>query len=230
MSKETVKRITLFDSTDLTAAEEYFSDMARSGWMLKKHGFVSEFTRCEPQKLRFSVQILYPKRGTNYEKAVKEYTELCEQAGWRSVSSYSGMHVFVTEKSDIPEIVTDPKERIEAVSRQSRIGIILLWLVPLLFIGGTAQFIKSLSEGKSFPSLLALEFPMTLCFVSLLAAAVIKTASYLKWRNEAVRSAASDMPIRYYDLREAGLRKTFLCICLAMIMAAGIISLIGCFV
>lgn len=227
MSKQTLKRITVFDSTDLTAAEEYFTKMAESGWMLNKLGPVSEFTRCEPQKLRFSVQILYFERGTDYEKTVKGYTELCGEAGWRSVSSYAGMHVFVTGRDDVPEIVTDPLERIKAVTKQSRAGVILLWILLLLFIAGAAQFILSIAEGKSFASLLALEFPLALCFAALLLFAVTKTASFLKWRRAARRSAASNMPIRYYSLRVMRLRRALIYVGFGLMAAAGLLSLVG---
>ena len=137
MSRDTnmIKRLTLFDSCDLTAAEEYFAKMAEEGWMINKYSLFSEFVRCEPRSLRFSVQLILPeKQSPEYSEKVRGYTELCEQAGWKLAASKGGMFIFASEDPDIPEVVTDPEERIEAATRQSRIGLFVIWFVVLASI------------------------------------------------------------------------------------------------
>ena len=175
MSKAVIKRFTVFDSTDLTAAEDYFSGMAEKGWMLKKFGLVSEFYLCEPQKARFSVQLLVPNRGEDFGKRINGYTQLCGEAGWRLVSNYGGMYVFTTDRCDIPEIETDPEERIAAVTKQCRGGILVSWLMLLITLFPVIGLISNLIKGKSFVSQLIYEIPMALVFVSWLLLAIVKT-------------------------------------------------------
>ena len=230
MSKDIVKRITLFDSTDLTAAEEYFSQMAQKGLMLKKYGVISHFTRCLPQKLRFSVQLLMPERGENYENKVREYVGLCEQAGWTFISNSSGMCVFVTAKDDIPDIVTDPQERIDAVTRQSRNGAVLLWLLSVIMLPFLLGLISGIVEKRSFQELLVNEIPFAICWASLLTMTVIRTVRFLKWRKAARYDAAAGRPIRYYDLRGARPYRVALGFCFALLGVSLVLFILGLFI
>lgn len=147
---KTIRKLTPFDSVDLTAAEEYFSDMASKGWIIKKYSLISEFERCEPMPLRFNVQLILPeKKGEDYAHKIKGYTELCEEAGWRLACSNSGMFIFFTEREDIPDIVTDPNERIATVKKQSTGGMITAWILPFLSILPVMGLVSNLICGKS---------------------------------------------------------------------------------
>ncbi|MBO4562282.1 MAG: DUF2812 domain-containing protein [Clostridia bacterium] len=227
MSKDKTRRLTLFDSTDLAAAEEYFTRMAEKGWLLKKFSLFSLFTRCEPKKLRFSVQILLPKRRKEYAADVKGYTDLCEEAGWRYLSGYTGMHVFASEKEDVPEIVTDPAERIAAVSTQSKTGIIALFIASLVFLPGVIGLFSNLIHGESLLSQIGYEIPCALCMTSVLLLACAKTDAFSKWRSDAEKAAEKGIPIRYFGMRETRLRTVLFFVVLAAILIAMVLFEIG---
>lgn len=230
MSKDTVKRVTLFDSTDLTAAEEYFSQMAQKGLMLKKYGPISHFRRSEPCKLRFSVQVIPAARGENYVKKTSEYVDLCEQAGWTCVSGAAGMYVFATDRSDVPDVVTDPQERIEAVTKQSIGGMIVSFLLSLWLSIKVVGLVSNLIEGKSFASQMAYELPYSLLWLSVFLLFITKTVSFLKWRRNAKRDSAAGRAIRFYGLRASRQRRILLAVFFCLLAVSLGAFIIGLFI
>lgn len=223
MSRDTnkIKRLTLFDSCDLTAAEEYFAKMAEEGWMINKYSLFSEFVRCEPRSLRFSVQLILPeKQSPEYSEKVRGYTELCEQAGWKLAASKGGMFIFASEDPDIPEVVTDPEERIEAATRQSRIGLFVIWFVVLASIFPVLGLIGNLAGGVGIASQLSYEIPISMVWIACLIMAVTKTALFTKWRRDAKRASSEGSTIKYYDTADLKRRRIVYCIFFILLAAS----------
>lgn len=93
----------------------YLEHMAARGWMLESwKGTTLIFRRCEPVRLRFSLDMM-PMTGrklddgTHNRRREKEYLELCEEMGWHYADSRENLYLFYTENDRLPPLQTDPE-------------------------------------------------------------------------------------------------------------------------
>lgn len=97
------RELFLFSSIDYFSLKEHFEDMARRGWMLEKISFLTaKYRRIEPRDLVFSVDV-YPELKyfqTMDKKDLKSYINLCEEAGWKYVTSSNNLQIFYSNKED----------------------------------------------------------------------------------------------------------------------------------
>ena len=119
MSRDTKKEFLPFDYTDLDAVARHFEEKAKEGWMLKSFDNTVVYERCEPKELRFNVS-LCPIKGsedTNISKESQGFIDFCEETGWRFIDHRGGAYAFCTEDENLPDILTDERERVEAVRK-----------------------------------------------------------------------------------------------------------------
>ncbi len=78
----TLKKFRIIRPEKLENTEEYLGKMAEKGWMLQsiKGGNTFVFEKCEPKKVKFSVEIIYD--GSYFDTCPteknEEYIDMCE--------------------------------------------------------------------------------------------------------------------------------------------------------
>lgn len=119
---------------------QYFHDMAKQGWMLKKlrYGWMS-FEQCEPQDVFFVIDI-YPHGSylDPYEIDQNEiqYGDMVEEYGYECISRYSNYQVFKYHKDVIP-IHDEESEEQRIIQHRSIIKYELMNHVLFLFLAFT---------------------------------------------------------------------------------------------
>jgi hypothetical protein len=102
-----------FFSLDYRAMKTYLEEMAEKGWMLEKIGLqqhLAKFRAIEPQQLKFYVDVFKEGGPLTPEKTEESeaYRRLCEESGWKFITSYDYLQFFYAEKdSDPVPIQTD---------------------------------------------------------------------------------------------------------------------------
>ncbi len=113
--------------------EKYYGEMAAKGWRLTKRGqHLSRFEKDSPQKSRYRIEMSAPAFLDEDQTLPEEQVALYEECGWKLVTSYRLMHVFVAnEGSDAPEFYQQPEQQAATLKALRREYI---WgLVPLVF-------------------------------------------------------------------------------------------------
>ena len=67
--------------------EKCYGDMAAKGWKLRRRGaFLSSFERCEPQQLRYRIELASPALFDDDLTLPEEQRALYEESGWQFVT------------------------------------------------------------------------------------------------------------------------------------------------
>lgn len=109
-----IKKPMLFNYTQLTAIEEYLSQMEEKG--LRFAGFERNrflFEKTSERKIRYVAEIFK-------EQSLKDdFIESCEDGGWEFVDSYNDeLYIFRTQNSFACEIMTDEKDKFKTVTKR----------------------------------------------------------------------------------------------------------------
>ncbi len=113
--------------------EKYYGEMAAKGWRLTKRGqHLSRFEEDSPQKSRYRIEMSAPAFLDEDQALPDEQIALYEECGWKLVTSYRLLYVFVAkEGDDMPEFYQQPEQQAATLKALRREYI---WgLVPLLF-------------------------------------------------------------------------------------------------
>lgn len=188
-----------FSYYDRTGMQEYLEKKASEGWRLVRKVFAGEweFESMEPKKLHYAVA--YLPHVSNEDEFLasenkKEYLDLCSSSGWQYVCAHKNMVFFLNEEENPVPLVTDPEEELDvihrAVVKRNRIGIVFVFAVLLLTVGGISFFNTFSGVYISVP----------VCFFAF--AEFIEFYKYLRWRKKALAAASlgkfsrTDMPDR----------------------------------
>ena len=83
--------------------ELWLERMARDGWRLTHGGIFFRFVQSPPCADRYRLDY----RTESGEK-LRDYVDLCKDAGWEHVSRFAGWHYFRTSDPAAPELHSDP--------------------------------------------------------------------------------------------------------------------------
>lgn len=206
--KKTLTTYLSYELTDLSALEEYFTEMAAKGWRLTSLESGQTFEACEPCTLRYSVQLLPTAESSDISINEKSrgYVDLCTDAGWKLVCFEGKLFVFVTDDPDVPDIVTDSQEKIDAVRKEVKrrflspltisalicfAGIIFRMIDCWIHWDAETGFGSSTLEFTILFAVLVLYIHVTLFFM-------IKQVHAIRWVHHAERALAKGERIPYY--------------------------------
>ena len=191
-----------FSFYDQQAIQEKLEEMAESGWMLEKTGFMWTYKRIEPKKLRFSVTYFPSASDFDPSPTEGELTKIdfCRQDGWNLVTTWGVMQIFYNEDLDAVPIETEPVMQIENICRsmkknvllpQAVLGGMLLWNVVIRLSQWRRDPVGELSDPFSIYSVLM--------FSILTLACLYEIGFYFCWSRKAKSAAQNDgvfLPVR----------------------------------
>ncbi|MDR3595781.1 DUF2812 domain-containing protein [Clostridium sp.] len=154
--KDTKITFFIYSPYECAAVEKYLEKMAEDGWLLIWiKGAIFKFKKIEPQKIKYSVDILRKDvsiMDSVYEDELLEYQEYCKAAGWTYICQTGKIQVF-TSKGDtkIVSIHTDEKEKFKLVFKSSLYNILKEFFITIMLIfnlnlqlsGGSTDFLHS---------------------------------------------------------------------------------------
>lgn len=191
-----------FSFYDQQAIQEKLEEMAESGWMLEKTGFMWTYKRIEPKKLRFSVT--YFPNASDFDPSPTEgeltKIDFCRQDGWNLVTTWGVMQIFYNEDLDAVPIETEPVMQIENICRSMKKNVLLpqavlsgmlLWNVVIRLSQWLRDPVGELSDPFSIYSVLM--------FSILTLACLYEIGFYFCWSRKAKAAAQNDgvfLPVR----------------------------------
>ncbi len=181
-------RLESFAPFDFQGAEEHLAAMAARGWRLERAGgFFWTYRKAEPAGLHYAVTCP-PEAGREDERLF--FQDLCETAGWKMVSDWAEMQIYVNPAAEPTALETDASLLLERVDRsmkgtylgyhRGRVAsaafllvsrLVEFWLLPRTF------FLSNLSIGFAVACLLLLAFHAA------------SYAGYWLWRRRCLRPA-----------------------------------------
>lgn len=202
MMKEMKRCFCNFSFYDQQAIQEKLEEMAESGWMLEKTGFMWTYKRIEPKKLRFSVT--YFPNASDFDPSPTEgeltKIDFCRQDGWNLVTTWGVMQIFYNEDLDAVPIETEPVMQIENICRSMKKNVLLpqavlsgmlLWNVVIRLSQWRRDPVGELSDPFSIYSVLM--------FSILTLACLYEIGFYFCWSRKAKAAAQNDgvfLPVR----------------------------------
>lgn len=191
-----------FSFYDQQAIQEKLEEMAESGWMLEKTGFMWTYKRIEPKKLRFSVTYFPSASDFDPSPTEGELTKIdfCRQDGWNLVTTWGVMQIFCNEDLDAVPIETEPVMQIENICRSMKKNVLLpqavlsgmlLWNVVIRLSQWRRDPVGELSDPFSIYSVLM--------FSILTLACLYEIGFYFCWSRKAKAAAQNDgvfLPVR----------------------------------
>ena len=202
MMKEMKRCFCNFSFYDQQAIQEKLEEMAESGWMLEKTGFMWTYKRIEPKKLRFSVTYFPSASDFDPSPTEGELTKIdfCRQDGWNLVTTWGVMQIFYNEDLDAVPIETEPVMQIENICRSMKKNVLLpqavlsgmlLWNVVIRLSQWRRDPVGELSDPFSIYSVLM--------FSILTLACLYEIGFYFCWSRKAKAAAQNDgvfLPVR----------------------------------
>lgn len=129
---ETRTEVRWFWAWDAAKEERWLESMAREGWHLVSGGIVFRFVKGAPAEVRYRLDW---RTGTN--AALKEYFDLCRDAGWQRVCSFGSWYYFRATDPSAPELYTD---RESLAGRDKRlIALLAILAIPQALSLSTAR-------------------------------------------------------------------------------------------
>ena len=143
--------------------EKCYGDMAAKGWKLRRRGaFLSSFERCEPQQLRYRIELASPALFDDDLTLPEEQRSLYEESGWQFVTRCGLVNVFCAPAgSDAPEFYSDPVSQ-AATLKALRRSYLLSWLPVTLSCLLWLLFAAGMRDDSFSQALTALKAQWTL--------------------------------------------------------------------
>ncbi|MDF2474111.1 MAG: hypothetical protein K0R21_1893 [Anaerocolumna sp.] len=168
-----------FEIYEADALAEHLETMAERGWMLDSIKRTLVFKRIEPQKIKFSVDIMENASvfDSFHNKKTMEYREFCTDTGWEHLSTNGIFHIFYSKDVNVIPIHTDQEVQFNVISKNMLGKTIPSYLYPLLmtifflFINAN-QSITSLTMNLTLISPVAFLFADIISIIMLLSALV----------------------------------------------------------
>lgn len=144
--RQTKRELFLFSVTDYSSLKEHFEKMARQGWMIEKiETFTVKYRRIEPQDLIFSVDVYPELKLYQYidKEDLKSYVNLCQETGWKFVTSYNNIQVFYSNKEDnLISIQTDEGMKVKVIEKSILVNIFSFFFSLLLLFKALKNIIS----------------------------------------------------------------------------------------
>lgn len=171
---------------ELDALADYLEKQAAEGWELtSKTGIMLGFRRCEPKKVKISVELVYP---DSNDWQNKRYIEYCKAAGWKHIFEDGKIQIFENEDLDAVPINTDEELKLKTIHRKSFKTTVIAFL-PMLILG--LKFFRAFYEPFSYHSYLSNYSIFVLVEMPILFLLIfIDMAEYLHWYVKARKTVA----------------------------------------
>lgn len=114
--KTILKKWLTFFITDCKALEEYLEKMNQKGWKLKKLGTRTEFERCEPGKIIYSVKAFENENG--FIQLDESEKNIVAEKGWIFVGAHNNICVFMTTNENVVDINVDIVNEYNTIKRK----------------------------------------------------------------------------------------------------------------
>ena len=119
-----------YDYNELDSVAEFLEQKAAEGWELtSKTGVMFGFRKCEPKKVKISVELVYANKGDSERERFVEY---CEASGWKHIFSDGKIQIFETEDLDTEPIHSDPEVKLALIHKKCR--VLRMILPPVLTV------------------------------------------------------------------------------------------------
>lgn len=133
-TKTILANYALFDRSGI---RRFLEKQAMKGWRLsEQRGACWRFTRMEPKALRYDIAFfpLGSDDGEETNAVRQEFEEFCARDGWRFVSRFGSMHVFVNEHPNPTPLETDPQVELTTVCNAVKKGYQANWILVLVLL------------------------------------------------------------------------------------------------
>lgn len=120
MEPESKTKVRWFWAWEAEKEERWLEAMAREGWHLASGGIVFRFMKGAAAEVRYRLDW---RTGTN--SSLKEYFDLCRDAGWQRVCAFGSWYYFRTADASAPELYTDRASLAERYKRLIALLVIL---------------------------------------------------------------------------------------------------------
>lgn len=122
---ETKTAVRWFWAWNARKEENWLEQMAREGWYLANGGIIFTFVKGRPAEVRYRLDWR-----TGTAASLKDYFDLCRDAGWERVCSFGSWHYFRTADATAPELYTDRDSLVERYWRL--LALIVVVTIPNL--------------------------------------------------------------------------------------------------
>lgn len=120
---ETKTEVRWFWAWDGAKEERWLEAMAREGWHLVSGAIIYTFVKGAPAEVRYRLDW---RTGTT--ASLREYFDLCRDAGWERVCGFGSWHYFRTADTAAPELYTDRESLVERYRRL--LALIVVVTIP----------------------------------------------------------------------------------------------------
>ena len=194
MSAQRTYRLESFLPWDGDYAARHLEKMARRGWRLEKVGTIFwTYRRAEPAALHYA--LTYFPAASVFDSGPTgdqmTYADYCGAAGWKKVSTYGPLQIFVNERPDPVPIETDEGEKLTAIHGAMKKMLLLpygalaaVWLLNLLLRLNLTSYYTVLSTLSSTGALCYL-----LAILLLVIYPLWMIGDYLVWYRRSRRAA-----------------------------------------
>lgn len=191
----TIKKLAKDDMFDIGKSESYFSYMASKGLHLK--GFSSifvNFTKGEPSKTKYRIDILSKKPST-------EQLEVYKECGWDYVARNGIFYVFSSpENSNAPELHTDLLEQSFTLDNLNKILKKNMFIISIAIILMLAMILKLFFFSKEpYLSLVSGIIISPLIFVIIYLFILYSTIFNYTYVKKVKRNLISGIPINHQE-------------------------------
>lgn len=125
----TLTRFRFFTVWQADQEVRWLEQMAREGWHLTRGGILFKFRKGPPSMVRYQLDYR-----TETGVQLKEYLDLCRDAGWEHVSRFANWHYFRTAEPSAPDLHTDPASLADRYKRILALLAIVLFANMPFFV------------------------------------------------------------------------------------------------
>lgn len=194
------------------ATEEYLEAMAERGWLLRSiTGPFLKFTRIEPKKLRYSVDILNNISSFDHmdRHTALEYRGYRQAAGWNYVCEKGKLQIFyIEDDKETVSVHTDEEEKYKAVFKASlsSVGSQVFLIVLFVFNLYTQLFLGSADHALATN----LGVVTTLILISVCLINSIEIISFFLWVIKAKTHLRKNTAMPYNKYKQLKIKNIFI--------------------
>lgn len=166
---ETRTEVRWFWAWDAGKEEGWLERMAGEGWHLASGGIRFKFVKGAPAVVRYRLDWRTGAMG-----GLKDYFDLCRDAGWERVCSFGSWHYFRTADATAPELYTDRDSLVERYWR-------LLALIVVVTIPNLMSLLLNLGRsGGRFEQLYTFARVTQFALVTFLLYGIVKLLLFIR--------------------------------------------------
>lgn len=211
---------------NLETEKKYLEEMAQKGWMIKElNGIQHVFEKTAPVKLTFAVELF--SEGSVYDTHPAgngaEYIDFCEKAGWHFICSNGKIHLFYSEKEELPPIETDQEMKLKTIRKTMRFNNVFwpvyMMIVSVVIVG------YHLTLGLNQLESSVLSFSAVLLWFCIFFVGIYQLSSYIIWVSRAKKAVLQGMQLP--QRKHLSWRGAMTVLLLAGVLHSGIVVWLG---